>query len=75
MPEQKPSPCANPQKFELNCSTKNNKDRYVFQNLRMFHCNVRSIQNKKVTTENILMNANIDIGILSEINTKNVPLA
>ena len=39
----------------------------------MYHCNVRSIQNKKVTIENILMNANIDIGILSEINTKNVP--
>ena len=73
-PEQKPSPSANPQKFELNSiSTKSNKDRYVSQNLRMYHCNVRSIQNKKVTIENILMNANIDIGILSEINTKNVP--
>ena len=48
-------------------------DPITLKALNLYFCNVRSIGNKKSTIQNILDHGMIDIGMFSEINTKNVP--
>ena len=41
--------------------------------LNIMSCNVRGISNKKKSIENILIDNEVDICILSELNTQNLP--
>merc|ERR1711971_807123 len=44
------------------------------ETLNIYHCNVRSIGNKKKSVDEIIRANNIDICFLSELNNKCVPL-
>ena len=52
---------------------RNLKETISHKILNIYSCNVRSIGNKKSTIQDIFDNNDVDIGILSEINTQNVP--
>ena len=49
------------------------KDKMVTSTLNIYHCNVRSIGNKKKSVDEIIRANNIDICFLSELNNQCVP--
>ena len=49
-------------------------DKMVTSTLKIYHCNVRSIGNKKKSVDEIIRANNIDICFLSELNNQCVPL-
>ena len=56
--------------FNLNSFPSNRKT--INRVLNIYSCNVRSMGNKKSTIENIFHEYQIDVGILSEINVRNI---
>ena len=50
------------------------KDKMVTSKINIYHCNIRSIGNKKKSIDEIIRSNNIDICFLSELNNQCVPL-